>query len=381
MSLSYTALILGTVIAGYIMVGYPVVLALWRGKRARPVAKDLAHQPTVSTILAVYNGASFIRAKLDSILAMDYPQDRVQIIVVSDGSTDQTEAMVKEYAARGVQLISAPHAGKAPAVNQALARASNEILFFTDVRQPLDRMALRHLAANFADPTVGGVTGELRLTRPGSGEQADMDLYWRYEVWARKIHSSIDSIFASTGCIFAMRRSLAGPIPPDSLSDDAILPLRAFLQGYRVVFDPEALATDYPAVSNTEFRRRCRNLAGLWQVFVRLPELFTSRDRMRFHFLSHKFGRLMLPWAILLIMGATIALPASWFRTDLIVSELGLFALALIDRVLPAGFPLKRLTSPARTFIAMNAASLYAIAVFFTPAGRLWIPTRVETNR
>ena len=380
MHLSYFALIAGVAIAGYILIGYPILLALWRGERAPAVAKDLAHQPGISVILAVYNGAAFVGPKLDSILAQDYPPERVQILVVSDGSTDASEALVRGYAGRGVELISAPHAGKASAVNRALARASHQILFFTDVRQPLDRMALRHLAANFADPTVGGVTGELRLTQPGSGEQADMDLYWRYELWARGIHSSIDSIFASTGCIYAMRRSLAAPLPPDTLSDDAILPLRAFLAGYRVVFDPQAIATDYPALSNTEFRRRCRNLAGLWQTFVRLPALFGPRDRMRIHFLSHKFGRLMLPWAILLILAASVALPASWFRTDVLVSDAALFGLALVDRLVPSWFPLKRLTSPARTFVVMNAASLYAVSVFFTPAGRMWIPTRVETT-
>ena len=380
MAPSVAWLIVGVAFAGYILIGYPIILALWRGRKAPPVAKDLAYQPSISVILAIYNGAAFVRAKLDSILAQDYPRERLQILVVSDGSTDETEALARGYAGQGVQLIAAPHLGKSSAVNQALARAANEVLFFTDVRQPLDRMALRHLAANFADPSVGGVTGELRLAKPRGGEQADMDLYWRYEVWARKIHSSIDSIFASTGCIYAMRRSLAAPLPPDTLSDDAILPLRAFLQGYRVIFDPEAIATDYPAVSNTEFRRRCRNLAGLWQTFVRLPGLFGSRDRMRFHFLSHKFGRLVLPWSLLLIAGATLALPASRFRTDFLISDAVLLGLALIDRIVPAKFPLKRLTSPARTFLVMNAASLYAVLVFFTPAGRMWIPTRVETT-
>jgi cellulose synthase/poly-beta-1,6-N-acetylglucosamine synthase-like glycosyltransferase len=380
MPLSLAALIAGTVIAGYILIGYPLLLALRRGKTAPPVAKDLSYQPSVSIVMAVYNGEAFVGAKLDSILALDYPRDRIQIIVISDGSTDKTESIVRAYADRGVQLIAAPHAGKAAAINQGLARAVHEILFFTDVRQPLDRSALRHLAANFADPSVGAATGKLQLTKPGPGEQADMDLYWRYEVWARTIHSSIDSIFASTGCIYALRRSLAAPIPADTLSDDAVLPLRTFFKGYRVVFDPLAVATDFPALSNTEFRRRWRNLAGLWQVFTRMPELFGSRDRMRFHFLSHKLSRLILPWSLLLIVGASLALPGSWYKKELIAGDAALAALALVDRLVPERTALKRLTSPARTFVVMNAASLYGIAVFFTPAKRLWVPTRVETT-
>jgi cellulose synthase/poly-beta-1,6-N-acetylglucosamine synthase-like glycosyltransferase len=239
--------------------------------------------------------------------------------VVSDGSTDATDSLVREYADRGVQLISAPHRGKAAAINLAIEHATGETLFFTDVRQPLDPMALRHLVANFADPTVGAVTGEMRLLRPEDGEQADMDLYWRYEVWARKRHSRIDSVFNATGCIYAIRRKLVSPIPPDSLTDDAVLPMRGFFDGFRVILDPEAIAFDYPALAGTEFRRRFRTLAGMWQVFAGFPQLFSSRNRMRFHFLSHKFARLMLPWSILLIVGATIALPPSnlkWWLLD-----------------------------------------------------------------
>src|SRR5205807_71751 len=113
-----------------------------------------------------------------------------------------------------------------------------------------DRQALAHLAANFADPTVGAVTGELRYVMPGShameGEQADLDLYWRYELWARRRHSAMDSTLNTTGCIYALRRGLAHPIPIDTLVDDAVLPLGAFLNGYRVIFDRQAIAYDAP---------------------------------------------------------------------------------------------------------------------------------------
>ncbi len=160
-----------------------------------------------------------------------------------------------------------------------------------------------------------------------------------------------------------MRRNLAGPLPADTISDDAALPQMAFFRGYRVIFDPEAIAVDYPALPGTEARRRFRNLAGLWQVFVRTPQLFTSRNRMRFHFLSHKFSRLMLPWAILLVFASTLALPSSSFRSTLIAADLAFILLALIDGIIPNGFPLKRLSSPARTFLAMNAASLAAPVV------------------
>jgi poly-beta-1,6-N-acetyl-D-glucosamine synthase len=374
-------LVAGSLAIFYILVGYPLLLALNRQGGAPPVRKDPRFQTTVSAVLAVYNGEKFIRAKLDSLLALNYPPELVDILVVSDGSTDQTDSIVEEYLHRRVRLIRVPHAGKAAALNEAFRAATGEILFFTDVRQPLDPLALRHLVANFADPTVGAVTGEMRLFRPDSGEQADMDLYWRYEVWARNRHSRIYSLFNTTGCIYALRRSLAEPIPPDTLTDDAILPLRGFFRGYRIVFDPEAIAFDYPAVPGTEFRRRVRTLAGLWQTCSRMPEVFTRANRMRYHFLSHKFSRLVLPWAVLLVYASTIALPASSFRDFLLVDEAALLLLAAADRMVPAGFVLKRMSSPAKTFVLMNAAALASISIFFMPAARFWRLTQVKIRR
>ncbi len=378
MTAGWAVLISSAAIALYILFGYPLLLAIVPFKAAPGVRKDLNYQTTVSLIMAVYNGAAHMRAKIETILALEYPRELLRIIVVSDGSTDETESIVREYSDRGVELIVAPRGGKAAALNLAFERASGDVLFFTDVRQALDRMALQHLVANFADPTVGAVTGEMRLRKGEAGEQANMDLYWRYELWARERQTRIDSIFNTTGCIYAMRRILAAPLRPDTLSDDAALPLTAFFRGYRVIFDPEAVAIDDPAVAGTEFRRRFRNLAGLWQTFARFPELFGSRDRMRLHFLSHKFGRLVLPWAILSMIVGTLLLPGSSLRWILIAAEAIFFLLALIDGFFPRGFPLKRLSSPARTFVAMNAASIAGLAVFVIEPTRLWLPTRVQ---
>ncbi len=382
MAISYVALILSAAFIFHIVAGYPLLLAWRRGAKAPPIAKDPAFQTTVSVIVAVHNGEAAIRGKMETLLALDYPRDLLRIIAVSDGSTDRTEAIVREFADRGAILVTAPRGGKAAALNRALAVATGEIVFFTDVRQPLEPGCLRHLVANFADPTVGAVTGELHLMRGDTGEQADMGLYWRYEIWARRRHSEIDSLFNTTGCIYAMRRALTEPLPPDTLTDDAMLPLRAFFRGYRVIFDPDAIAFDYPAVAGTEFRRRFRTLAGLWQVHARLPELFTGRNRMRFHFLSHKFGRLLLPWLILVFLAAAVALPGSWFRTFLLSAMAVWPLLALCDGFAPSFLKrpfLKRLTSLARTFLVMNAAALAAVAVFFIPAAALWTPTRVQS--
>src|SRR5271169_2349802 len=238
-------LVTAATISLYIVVGYPLLLAGWR-RFGPPIRKDPEFRTTVSVVLAVYNGQEFIGKKLENLLSLDYPSELMDVVVVSDGSTDATDSIVSSYAERHVRLVRVPHGGKATALNAAMNHATGEILFFVDVRQVLDPQALRHLVANFADPTVGAVTGELRFVHSDRlGEAADIDLYWKYEIWARQRHSNMDSIFGTTGCIYAMRRKLAEPILPDTLVDDGMIPLQAFFHGFRVVIDTEALAFDY----------------------------------------------------------------------------------------------------------------------------------------
>lgn len=358
----------------YIVLGYPLLLKLIRWPE-RAVRKDFAHTPTVTVVMAVYNGEEFIRNKLDSLLALDYPEGKLDVIVVSDGSTDDTHRIVEEYANRNVRLIPVPRGGKAAALNSGILAARGELLFLTDVRQPIKKDALKHLAANFADPQIGAVSGELRYFDPAEGEQAMMDLYWRYEVWARKKHSAIDSLMGATGCIYAIRRELVDPLPIDTLSDDVTLPVRAFLRGYRVVIDGDAIAFDYPTKTGTEFPRKIRTLAGLWQAFARMPGLFTSR--MRAHFLPHKFGRLAMPWVLLVFLVASWAMPDSWFRTILLWGEGLVLALALLDPWVPASMPLRKLFSAARAFLLMNLASLLSVRVFYVSPQKLWKRTQV----
>jgi len=373
-------LIAAALLSLYILVGYPVLLSRWR-KFGPPIKKDLEYRTTVTAVLAVYNGEAFLARKFDNLLGLDYPAGLLDIVVVSDGSTDATDSIVQAYSDRKVRLVRVPHAGKAAALNAAMQHATGEILLFVDVRQMFDLQALRHLVANFADSTVGGVTGELCFVHSDRvGEAADIDVYWRYEIWARQRHSLIDSIFNTTGCIYALRRSLAEPIPPDTLVDDAIIPLRAFFRGYRVVIDTEALAFDYGVIKGGEFRRKMRTLGGVWQTWVRMPQLFTSANRMRMHFLPHKFGRVALPWLILAGIGAAFALPDTPVRTSLLVIAFVVVALAALDPLLPKKFFLRHISSPARSFVVLNAASLLSVLVFVVPPERLWMPTRIAAG-
>jgi biofilm PGA synthesis N-glycosyltransferase PgaC len=361
----------------YTLFGYPLLLGLVARWRTRPVRK--APWPaTVSVILPVHNGEPWVAAKLESILALNYPAELLEILVVSDGSTDATASIVGGFTGRAkIELLALPRGGKAAALNAALGRATGEILFFTDVRQQLHPDSLANLVACFADPEVGVASGEL-VIREGAGlEEASVGLYWKYEKWIRKQLSRLDSVLGATGCIYAMRRQLARPLPQGTLNDDMYLPLAAFFRGYRVVLDDAALAFDCPTMLASEFRRKVRTLAGVYQIVGSYPALLGPRNRMWIHFFSHKLARLLMPWAIIAAAVASFGLPAPW-NVRAIGAEASACVLALLDVWVPAGFPLKRLTSPIRTFAVLMAASLCALAILFVPPRVLWKETRVR---
>jgi cellulose synthase/poly-beta-1,6-N-acetylglucosamine synthase-like glycosyltransferase len=293
----------------YTIAGYPLWLA-WRTRGASPEAANrtspTAFEPSVTILLPVFNGESWVERKLQSIQALDYPHEKVQTILISDGSTDGTAekaARFRDSAPEEVRIdvIEIPHAGKPAAINAGLNRARGEILFFTDVRQPLDAQSLRYLTSCFSDPAVGAASGEL-IIRPGATQQEDsIGLYWRYEKWLRKRESALDSVMGATGAIYAMRRELAGALPEDLLLDDVYLPLLAFFRGYRVIFEERAIAWDDPTSLKTEFRRKVRTQAGVYQLIRYLPQLLGRENRALVVFLSHKAARLLLPvWFVAL---------------------------------------------------------------------------------
>jgi len=364
----------------YTLFGYPLLLGLLARRRARPVRKA-SWPATVSVILPVYNGERWIAAKLETILALHYPADLVEILVVSDGSTDNTADLVRGFMSRArIRFLALPKGGKAAALNAALAQATGEILFFTDVRQQLDPSSLASLVACFADSDVGVASGELVIRKGAGAEEESVGLYWKYEKWIRKQLSRLDSVMGATGCIYAMRRHLASPLPAGTLNDDMQLPLQAFFQGYRVVFEESALAFDYPTQLASEFRRKVRTLAGVYQVIGQFPALVGPGNRMWIHFVSHKLARLLMPWAMIAAAIASLGLPAPWNLWTAGAQAAG-YGLAILDPWVADGFPLKRLTAPARTFVVMMAASLCAVSIVFVPARLLWKETRVSGDQ
>jgi len=358
----------------WVLFGYGILLAvLARGERVEPLQEFVPRSVTV--LLAVHNGERWLRDKLNSILALDYPAELLHILVISDGSTDQTASIAKEFAGRGVECIEVVKGGKAAALSAGLARAQGEILFFTDVRQPLDEGSLRELVSYFADPTVGVVSGELIIREGNNLAEANVGLYWKYEKWIRIKLSRIDSVLGATGCIYAMRRSLAKPLPQGCLLDDMYLPLCAFFQGYRVLFDSKARAYDQPTSLDSEFRRKVRTLAGVYQIIGYFPALMGPNNRMWIHFISHKFGRLVLPFALLTTAITSFFLPKP-LNLVMIGGQAFFYVLALADLALSEASVLKKFTSPVRTFVVLVAASFTAASILFRPGDSFWKPTR-----
>jgi cellulose synthase/poly-beta-1,6-N-acetylglucosamine synthase-like glycosyltransferase len=299
------------VLLGYTYVGYPVLLRVGVALRARePRTGGL--ESTVSVVIVAYNEAARIREKLKNLLALDYPSDRLEIVLASDGSTDGTAERARRCRNAGVTVVAfEARRGKSAVLNDLIPKARGEIVVLADARQRFEAGALRALVAGFADPDVGAVSGELILTDgPGSAVGEGVGFYWRYEKFIRRNESRIDSTVGVTGAIYAIRRVLFEPLPEDTLLDDVLIPMRIARRGYRVTFEPGARAYDQAsATAGMEFERKVRTLAGNFQLFARERWLLNPfANRLWVQTISHKGCRLLSPFCLAAAFGANLFL-------------------------------------------------------------------------
>jgi cellulose synthase/poly-beta-1,6-N-acetylglucosamine synthase-like glycosyltransferase len=348
----------------YVYAGYPCLVAVWARLVDRPPRRapfESGRWPSLSIVIAARNEAHRLPARIANLLAQDYPGER-ELIVVSDGSTDAPASALAPFGP-AVRLIERPSGGKPAALNAGVAAARGDVLVFVDARQRFAPGTLRALVENFSDPAVGGATGELILDcedrpAPDSNVGEGIGLYWRYEKSIRRNESRVWSTLGATGAIYALRRSLWRPLPHSTLLDDVLAPMRAVLAGYRVVFDERARAFDRASSdAATETRRKKRTLAGNYQILAQEPRLLLPGvNPVWLQYLSHKVGRLIVPWALMVLLLSSLALVGSGaIYVAAFAAQLVFYALAAAGAALQAR---QRMSRVAFTFVVLNFSAI-----------------------
>jgi cellulose synthase/poly-beta-1,6-N-acetylglucosamine synthase-like glycosyltransferase len=372
-------------VVGYSYLGYPVWLWLRSRWSPRPVRRGAVEDyalPSVSAVMVVRNEEAIIARKLENLLNLDYPKNKLEVIVVSDGSTDRTPDILAETArsVAGIDrlrfAIKPMSQGKAAGLNDAIGLAGGDVLLFTDARQQIETGALRRLIENFTDIEVGAASGELMLGDPAFGETGQgMGLYWRVEKKIRELESAAGSVAGATGAIYCARRNLVEttPLREGTILDDVLLPMEVVRQGFRVIFDARARAWDTPHLGDgREFSRKVRTLTGNYQLLQIAPWLLSSQNSIRFEFVSHKLSRLAVPFALLALLIPSIFLPEPFYRVAL-AAQLAFYGLSLIALANVAMGPLSRIADPARTFVVLNSAAMVAFVNFVTGRKAIWV--------
>lgn len=359
----------------YTYIGYPVWLRMRMLWRVRPVMRG-AITPYISIVMVVRDEEQILEQKLQNLLQLDYPAERSEIVVVSDGSTDGTEQVLRTHAdnPRIKILLNQLSVGKATSLNDAAAVAGGEVLVFTDARQMIEPAALRLLLESFADPDIGCASGELMLGDPAGGESAEgLGLYWRTEKFVRDMESKSGSVVGATGALYAVRSELMPNVPQGMILDDVYVPMQIVRQGKRVVFDPRARAWDTPNLgAGREFSRKVRTLSGNYQLLQIAPWLLSGKNPIRFEFISHKLLRLAVPFALAVVLVSSAVLSTPFYR-GLLTFQLLFYALSAISltRLVQRG-SFARIADAAGTFVMLNGAAVVALANFLSGRRAVW---------
>jgi cellulose synthase/poly-beta-1,6-N-acetylglucosamine synthase-like glycosyltransferase len=348
----------------YAYVGYPALiwlLARCFGLRHRPVATEDSALPSVTVLIAAYNEERFIEERIRNALALHYPPDKLEVVVATDGCTDQTNEIVARFADPRVRLLAYPRRrGKATVLNESIPVAAGDVILLSDANTFTDPGAARALTRWFQDEWVGVVCGRLVLTDPQTGRNAD-SLYWKYETFLKTCEGRLGALLGANGGIYALRKGLFAPIPGDTIVDDFVIPLEAKLRtGRAIVYDSEAVAREETAPSvGSEFHRRARIGAGGFQSLGLLWRLLhPARGWVAFTLFSHKILRWLCPFFLLgLLVSSALLAEVPFFAL-----ALGLQAAFYVVSVVMAFVPvrprvLKPLLLPTM-FAGMNVALL-----------------------
>jgi poly-beta-1,6-N-acetyl-D-glucosamine synthase len=356
----------------YAYFGYAIWLWLYARLRRRPILQGRI-TPSVSIIIAARNEEASLPAKLENLRFLDYPQDQLQIIVASDGSTDGTANILRDQANHIVPVILEQSNGKACALNEAVKFATGDILVFLDARQAIDANAVSELVACFADPEVGAVSGELLLeTAPGLPSANALGIYWKIEKTVRKLESASGSVVGVTGAIYAIRREYYAEIPRGTLLDDVFVPMNVARMGKRILFQPSAIARDRLfSEKGKEFSRKVRTLTGNYQLLRLAPWLLSPANPLLFRFVSHKLLRLLVPLLLVLMLVASAMSKGPFFGAVFWLQML-FYILAILGTLSPSTTRFKPIAI-ANTFVMLNAAAALAFYNFTIGRNRVWV--------
>jgi cellulose synthase/poly-beta-1,6-N-acetylglucosamine synthase-like glycosyltransferase len=294
---------------------YPLILiALDRAFPPEPFITGDA-LPPVSVLIAAFNEEKVIRARVENCLALDYPKDKLEIIIASDGSDDGTNEIVREFSGQGVRLFDyEQRRGKVNVLNESVPRVSHDIVVFSDANTDFELDALKQIVPHFADDRVGSVCGRLSFVNADGSRTADLEgVYWRYETFLKTLEGKRGSLLGANGAIFAIRKPLFHHCEPDTLIEDFVMPMKILESGYRTIYVPEAQAWEEAALSVDDERgRRIRIGAGGYQAMGRLlPMLNPMRGFPALAYWSHKVLRWLCPFFLIALFGTNICLIGS----------------------------------------------------------------------
>lgn len=350
----------------YTLLGYPLLLRAWAALFPRPL-RSARIEPAVSLVIVAQDEEARMQARLENVLALDYARDRLEITLCSDGSRDQTVARARTFTAAGVRVVAfASRRGKPSVLNDVVPTCCGEIVVLADARQRFEADALRHLVQGFADPKVGAVSGELVLDAAGGAVAGGVGFYWRCEKAIRASEARVDSVVGATGAIYAFRRALWEPLPPDTILDDVLLPLRIARRGYRVVFEPRARAHDRAAATpEQELKRKVRTIAGTFQLLSRERWLLDPfRNRLFVQTVSHKGLRLLIPFLLVAALVANLLLLDAFVYRAWLAAQLACYAAALAGHAFRDAGRASRLFAVPYVVCLLAWATLLGLARF-----------------
>jgi cellulose synthase/poly-beta-1,6-N-acetylglucosamine synthase-like glycosyltransferase len=335
-------------------VGYPLAAGALARVRARPVARDPSFEPSVAVIVAAHDEEAVIERRLDNLLALDYPANRLEIVVASDASADRTNELVEEVASRDsrVRLLDCPRGGKVAAQDRGVRETESDVVAFSDANATWAPDALRQLVATLADPEVAYVCGRLGLEdAEGSNREG---LYWRYELWLREQESRLGSVTGGNGSIYALRRADYVVVDP-RWGHDLAFPYRMVQNGRRAVYEPAARAFERPTPTNeTEYSRKVRMFEHCWEITLRGSMLRRLPTGYLAAIVSHRVLRYSSGLLHIVLLGSSLALVgAGWPYAVALAAQLALLA------AFAAGLPL------ARYYVYVTWATAQALRNYF----------------